>query len=69
MDKLFTAKEYERMRLEMGIPVADSIADIKNKDGDSLIEVVEELPATPSLFLISAMLSATGILKIKMEIV
>lgn len=47
MDKLFTAKEYERMRLEMGIPVADSIADIKNKDGDSLIQVVEELPATP----------------------
>ena len=47
MDKLFTAKEYERMREEMGIPVADSIADIKNKDGDSLIQVVEELPATP----------------------
>ena len=47
MDKLFTAKEYERMRLEMGIPVTDSIADIKNRDGDSLIQVVEELPATP----------------------
>ena len=47
-DKLFTAKQYERMRLEMGLPVAkDGLEDLKDADGNTLIQVVEELPATP----------------------
>ena len=47
-DKLFTAKQYERMREEMGIPVAQNgLEDLKNANGNSLIQVVEELPATP----------------------
>ena len=48
MDKLFTAKEYERMREEMGLPVAQNgLQDLVDEDGNQLIQVVEELPATP----------------------
>ena len=48
MDKLFTEKQYERMRLEMGLPVAtNGLEDLKDANGNALIQVVEELPASP----------------------